>query len=105
MPPAAEPVTASNLATSGDHDAKPAPGGELCAIEPSVVVDEHAPPGAAVKVVRPRLRLRALHLDLDTSPARARTHDNATGNPCHQRSQTLTGPAPSEMPIGARPCQ
>jgi hypothetical protein len=47
-----------------------------------VVLDvEHAPPGAGVKVVRPRLRLRALHPDPAALLARARAYeDNATVN-------------------------
>jgi hypothetical protein len=46
-----------------------------------VLDTQHAPPGAGVKVVRPRLRLRALHLDPAALLARARNYeDNATIN-------------------------
>lgn len=36
---------------------------------PSSRLDQHGAHGAALKVVRPRLRLRALHLDRDAAHA------------------------------------
>jgi hypothetical protein len=64
-------------------------------------VTESASPLAGVKVVRPRLRLRALHLDPDSTTTRAREHAEqlaATIEQEHNKKKIpLTRPAPSGM--------
>lgn len=62
---------------------------------------ESALPGPGIQVVRPRLRLRALHLDPAACPTRLRTHDDlrttttGEGSPRHD-------PTPSEMPLSVQ---
>jgi hypothetical protein len=81
---------------------KPRNGNEL-------LTRQDAPLLAGVKVVRPRLRLRALHLDPDSSLARARTQDpepdnrdiTAYGRNGLPTGDPLTKAAPSKMPICA----